>query len=70
MCFAFITGRSIGSIIVEYNAETKFSQQIESVKMPSTLLKSEDFQNTYAFAESIHTLTTTSIQFQKDRRLK
>jgi len=34
------------------------------------LLKSEDFQNTYAFAESMHTLTTTSIQFQKDRRSK
>ena len=68
VCFAFITDRSISSILVEYNAETKFSQQIETVKVPQSLLKREDFKNTYSYAENMHMLTSTTIQFQKERR--
>jgi hypothetical protein len=70
VCFAFITGRSVGSIIIEYNAETRFHHEIGQVKIPETLLKSEDFKNTYSYAESMHALTTTSLDFQKDRRMK
>lgn len=38
--------------------------------MPETLLKSDDFKSTYAFAENMFDLTTTTLQFQKDRRMK
>lgn len=70
VCFAFITGRSVGSIIIEYNAETRFNHEIGQVKIPETLLKSEDFKNTYSYAENMHALTMTSLDFQKDRRMK
>jgi hypothetical protein len=56
--------------MIEYNAETKFTNHIPNVKIPASLLKSEDFKNTYTFAENMHYLTKMSLEYQHDRRAK
>ena len=56
VCFAILTNRSVGSVIVEYHAETRFSHQLSTAKVPETLLKSEDFKGTYTHAQNIKSL--------------